>query len=159
MPLPGSVTMPIVPKDRLEALHAHATLNGIDFVEVANAVQTQLNVHFLNTNALQGTVTAATIMGGETIATVPVLPFGDANWSTLNGRPLLTLFVNAPGDFSTYTLTLKSDLLDRFFDHVPFSFKAGCPSDLDCAVPCPPCPPLPNEAPPIDYLAKDFLSF
>ena len=24
-------------------------------------------------------------------------------------------------------------MLDPFFDHVPFSFKAGCPSDLDCA--------------------------
>ena len=42
---------------------------------------------------------------------------------------------------------------------MPFSFKAGCPSDLDCQPPPPLCPPLAGDAPPIDYLAKDFLSF
>lgn len=151
--------MSFVTKDRLEALRQHSTLNGIDFVEVANAAQTQLNVHFLNANPLKGTVTRATITGGSSIPTVAVLPFGDADWSVVNGHPLLTLHTAAPGDFSNYTLTLESANLDRHFDHAVFSFKAGCPSDLDCAVPCPPCPPLPADFPPIDYLAKDFLSF
>ena len=40
-----------------------------------------------------------------------------------------------------------------------FSFKARCPSDLDCETPPAPCPPPNGNAPPIDYLAKDFLSF
>ncbi len=40
-----------------------------------------------------------------------------------------------------------------------FSFKAGCPSDLDCQAAPVVCPAPPSDAPPIDYLAKDFLSF
>ena len=72
---------------------------------------------------------------------------------------MLTLRVAAPGDFSIYRLTVPSPALDPFFDHVPFSFKAGCPSDLDCRAPPPPCPPAEAGTPPIDYLAKDFLSF
>ena len=53
----------------------------------------------------------------------------------------------------------KTPLLDPFFDHVTFSFKADCPSTLDCETPEPQCPPAPAHTPPIDYLAKDFLSF
>src|SRR6185295_13504416 len=83
---------------------------------------------------------------------------------TRAGRPTLDLFVAAPGDFSTYVLTLVSrpvvaPALDRFFDHVEFSFKAGCPSTLDCRQPPIDCPPPADAAPPIDYLAKDFESF
>ena len=82
------------------------------------------------------------------------------DWATdAEGRPILTLSVPAPGDFSYYTLTLTSDTLDPFFNHTTFSFKALCESDLDCAVPPLACPPLEGDAPPIDYLAKDFLSF
>ena len=56
-------------------------------------------------------------------------------------------------------MTLSGSGLDRFYDHAQFSFKALCPSDLDCAEPPPFCPPEPDDPPPIDYLAKDFLSF
>jgi len=35
--------------DRLAALLASTTLNGIDFVEIADDAQTALVVHFLNT--------------------------------------------------------------------------------------------------------------
>ena len=120
-----------------------------------------MRVHFVNAVALAGTVTGASITGGETIPTVAVNPINDAtDWSTdAAGRPLLRLTVAAPGDFSFYTLTLSSPVLDRFFDHAAFSFKALCPSDLDCAPPPVICPPLPEDLPPIDYLAKDFLSF
>jgi hypothetical protein len=72
---------------------------------------------------------------------------------------VLTLHVAAPGDFSTYTLTLANALLDPYFDHVGFSFKARCPSTLDCEAPPIVCPPEPANPPPIDYLAKDFASF
>ena len=73
---------------------------------------------------------------------------------------MLTLRVAAPGDFSTYQLTpVAARLLDPFFDHAAFSFKALCPSDLDCEAPPAPCPPPAGDAPPIDYLAKDFLGF
>ena len=38
--------------DRLADLVADPTLNGIDFVEIANAAQTLLRVHFVNVNAV-----------------------------------------------------------------------------------------------------------
>ena len=78
---------------------------------------------------------------------------------TVEGRPVLALSVLAPGDFSTYRLTILSTKLDPFFDSAPFSFKANCATTLDCATPAPSCPPSADEQVPIDYLAKDFGSF
>jgi hypothetical protein len=147
-------------RDRRTAVLQSSTYNGIDFVEIANPEQTTLNVHFLNSVELIGTLTGQpTILGGETIPSVAVLPIADTDWSFDDGHVVLTLRVASPGDFSTYTLTIPSPLLDRFFDHVLFSFKAGCPSDLDCEPVVPPCPPPAADVPPINYLAKDFLSF
>jgi hypothetical protein len=148
---------------RKELLAPGATLNGIDFVEIVTDDEKTLRVHFFNEVALQGTIAAGspTITGGETISNVTVNPINDAtDWTTdADGNILLTLTVPAPGDFSFYTLTIASPTLDEFFNHAVFSFKARCPSDFDCETPLPPCPPLPDDAPPIDYLAKDFLSF
>jgi hypothetical protein len=153
--------------DRLQYLlagQAAPVWNGIDYVEVANAAQTQLRVHFLTIVAVQGTLIAplpVTICGGETIGSVAVLPIDESTaWSAdADGRPILTLAVAAPGDFSLYTLTIRSSALDPFFDAVPFSFKANCASDLDCAPQGPDCPPPEDEPAPINYLAKDFASF
>jgi hypothetical protein len=152
-------------KDRLsKLLDPHNTkLNGIDFVEVANTCQTTLRVHFLNKVAVAGTLAQGanpTITGGETISTVRVLPFGAGAWShDPEGRPLFTIKVAAPGDFSFYTLTIDSSALDPFYNRVTFSFKARCPSDLDCEAPPASCPPPAGNPPPITYMAKDFLSF
>ena len=152
--------MTVEPRDRRSRLIASTTFNGIDFVEIASADQKTLRVHFLNPVALQGTVSAVAISGGETIPTVAVNPIQDSDWtSDTESRPLLTLTVAAPGDFSRYTLSLTSLKLDAFFSQVIFSFKVLCPSDLDCAPAPPDCPPLSEDLPPIDYLAKDFLSF
>jgi len=148
------------PKDRRSRLIASTTLNGIDFVEIASTDQKTLRVHFLNKVALEGLVTAVTITGGEAIATVIVNPIQASNWSSdSEAHPLLTLTVAASGDFSRYTLSLTSPKLDDFFKQVVFSFKVLCPSDLDCAPSPPDCPTLLEDLPPIDYLAKDFLSF
>jgi len=156
------------PRDRLIALQNSNTLNGIDFVEIASADQKTLWVHFLNSVPLQGTFSDVEITGGETIPNVPVSNLkalknhvNEASYWTTDseGRPLLTLFVVSPGDFSFYTLTLNSPLLDPFYNQVTFTFKALCPSDLDCAIPVPACPPIEGDLPPIDYLAKDFMSF
>lgn len=147
-------------RDRRARVLNSQVVNGIDFVEVANQAQTVLRVHLLNAVTVDGTLSGApAITGGETIPTVAVRPIQPADWGWDDGHVVLTLRVAAPGDFSNYTLTLPSTALDRFFDHVRFSFKAGCPSDLDCATPTAPCPTLTENAPPIDYLAKDFLSF
>jgi hypothetical protein len=153
-------------KDRLEALRASGTYNGIDFVEVLGADELTLRVHFYNTVPLQGVVLKASITGGEIIKAVDVLPIDNStDWSAdAEGRPMLTLKVSQPGDFSTYTLSLTSDptaanQLDSFYGQIAFSFKAGCGSDMDCAPQAEACPPPAGDIPPIDYLAKDFYSF
>jgi hypothetical protein len=138
--------------------------NGIDYVEIASSDQTQLRVHFLTTATVRGTLAASqpvTITGGETIGSVPVLPINETtDWSAdADGRQVLSLAVASPGDFSPYTLTIFSTALDPYFDAVSFSFKAGCPSDLDCAASQPACPSPESEPVPINYLAKDFTSF
>lgn len=146
-------------KDRRTEVIGSLHYNGIDFVEIADPSQTVLRVHFLNAVQLGTLASPPRISGGESIPTVAVKPIAPTAWGFDQGHLVLTLEVAAPGDFSTYTLAISSPQLDRYFDHVRFSFKALCPSDLDCEQPPAPCPPLPGDAPPIDYLAKDFLSF
>jgi hypothetical protein len=157
-------------KDRRTAVLESPSFNGIDFVEVANDAQTALRVHFLNGLSLAYTLDspAVTIAGGESIPTVAVNPIDDArDWGCDGTHRVLNLTVAAPGDFSNYTLTLHqkaslasgSPILDPFFASSVFSYKARCPSDLDCQAPPVVCPSPDSDAPPIDYLAKDFLSF
>ena len=150
--------MTLLTRDRRHDVIQARDWNGIDFVEVANPAQTVLRVHFLNLVQLVQRP-QPTITGGETIPTVVVAPVTAADWSVDDGHRVLTLRVAAPGDFSQYILTITDPAVDRYFQQVSFSFKAGCPSEVDCETPTPPCPPLDGELPPIDYLAKDFLSF
>src|SRR5205085_280913 len=76
---------------------SNTTLNGIDFVEVASADQTQLRVHFLNAVIVTGTLGGGTqpvrIFGGEVVRSVRVLPIDETTaWSVdAEGRPILVL--------------------------------------------------------------------
>jgi hypothetical protein len=92
----------------------------------------------------------------------------------------LEVKVDQPGDVSPYTLRLVATdehghpIVDRDeagredfrpfpgFDPryatVEFSFKPGCPSELDCKTACV-CPPEKSDEPEINYLAKDYGSF
>lgn len=157
--------MAVATKDRLGKLldPANVTLNGIDFVEIASSDQTTLRVHFLNAVAFAGSPPRSLtpiITGGESIPTISVLPISPIDWSQdAEGRPLLTLHVEAPGDFSFYTLTILTSGLDPFYSRVKFSFKAECKSNLDCEQPPAACPGPSGSLPPITYLAKDFASF
>ncbi|SEO03772.1 putative baseplate assembly protein [Nitrosospira multiformis] len=147
-------------KDRKARLLESLLFNGIDFVEIANDSQTWLRVHFLNSVQLSGTISTPTITGGETIRTVSVSPVNDnTDWQTDGNSLILNLTVASPGDFSIYRLSISSNKLDPFFQEVTFSFKARCPSSLDCRLVTPQCPAEEQDIPPIDYLAKDFLSF
>lgn len=151
------------PKDRLAALKASPNHNGIDFVEVASKDQKTLVVHFINNITLVGNneiPPAVSINGGERIAVVPVNPIEESDWIENGEKPLLLkLTVDAPGDFSYYTLSINSPKLDDYFKQAVFTFKISCPSTLDCANNPVPCPEDQFDQPPIDYLAKDFLSF
>lgn len=155
--------MASAPRDRFLALQAPgATLNGIDFVEVDAADPTVLRVHFLNAVAVTAPGLTARIEGGDSIPIVKTRAINaGSDWSADgDGRPLLTLQALGAGDFSNYNLTLEgSPTLDRMFRSARFSFKVLCPSDFDCADAGPCCPPDDTPPPPIDYLAKDFLSF
>lgn len=135
--------------------------NGVDYVEIANTQQTQLRVHFLTGVPVELTsAEKVTICGGETINSVAVLALAANPWSAdEDGRVILDLEVAAPGDFSTYTLTIASPNLDPYYDAVPFSFKANCESTLDCAPTAAQCPSPEDEQPPIDYRVKDFAGF
>jgi hypothetical protein len=146
-------------RDRHGKILSSLDVNGIDFVEIVDFAQTQLRVHFLNAVSVQPLSAPPTISGGETIPSVAVMPVRASDWGWDDEHLVLTLRVAAPGDFSTYSLQLAGARIDSFFSSVRFSFKAGCPSDLDCAATLPASPTFSGDTPPIDYLAKDFLSF
>ncbi|MCB9765338.1 MAG: putative baseplate assembly protein [Alphaproteobacteria bacterium] len=77
----------------------------------------------------------------------------------------LIVRVDKPGDFTEYTLKLVSALgstalisgFDNVFSQVTFSFKADCPTDLDCRQDST-AGETAGTSPDIDYLARDFTS-
>lgn len=153
-------------RDRRAALAGQTDRNGIDFVEIRDRAETRLRVHFLvaapDQHALRAAITGATITGGATIPSVPVR-WNLTQWGEAAGRPWVELAVDAPGDFSTYTLAFAATrpVLDPYLDRAAFSFKANCPSTIDCeATPHGASSAAAATDPvPIDYLAKDFDSF
>jgi hypothetical protein len=168
-------------EDRLTALLDQTVkrVTGIDFVQVVDpADQTVLHVYFLiNPDELADpivktallpvdvstdTVSIVSTSGGEQFAEVPVAR-ATYRQVVVDGekRTVLEVQTAHPGDFSIYRLTLIDEpkrRIDRFFNGVAFSFKQGCPSDLDCEPPGHLCPPEEFVDFPIDYLARDFVS-
>lgn len=144
------------------------TLNGIDFIEVVSVDQKTLEVHFHHPlpgqlggipNSPALTKQNVLITGGTRVRDIRVD-------SVVTNAEVLTVQVNARGDFSFYTLTIVNSPQDSStptgFDPqlaaVDFSFKAGCPSEFDCQQ-VRDCPPEKQIEPEIDYLAKDYASF
>jgi hypothetical protein len=146
---------------------AHPTLNGIDFVEVDPADQTRLLVHFLkpvppndggnpadpeDAYGLADDPGRITIGGGSRIVGITVISVE----RDPDGR--LELVTSAAGDFSVYRLSIPVPQLDPVLRHFDFSFKAACPTDVDCRTEQV-CPPLETAEPRLDYLARDYASF
>src|SRR6266540_858660 len=144
-----------------------ATINGIDYLEVLPG-QTTLEVTFLHnlpgeTDGVPASpplkAENVVIDGGVRITNIHVTQVSSSG-------NVLTVTVNASGDFSTYVLRLRTSVtddsppahFDRQLSAVPFSFKVDCPNDFDCAAPDV-CPPEVLPEPEIDYLAKDYDSF
>lgn len=138
-------------------------LNGIEYLEVSDD-QRHLTVYFVHDLPAHGseneiTVDQVRIEGGVRIEPIRV----DAVSAADN---TLEVDVSEPGDFSTYRLRLVASPLseeppegfDPILSEISFSFKVGCPSDLDCHV-SRVCPPELLKSPPIDYLARDYRSF
>ena len=155
---------------RRNAVKAHPTLNGIDFLEVRDEPtdplpqrQRSLLVHFLK-NLTPGELkeTNLRIDGGDRIRNIKVT---NVVVDPADQR-LLEVEVSARGDFSTYTLRLVKDAnnddppvgFDPILASVDFSFKVACPSDFDCKTELT-CPTEDVAQPEINYLAKDYASF
>jgi len=99
---------------RLNAVRAHATLNGVEFVEVSDnhddpAAERQrtLFVHFVKPVAPHSFgVAQVRVEGGERVVDPPVtgLPLGPTG--PLAAGRVLAVRVREAGDYSTYTLRL-----------------------------------------------------
>ena len=151
--------------DRLEELLKQNAVTGIDFVYV-QPNQTTLDVFFLRNPATLSTPLVNDLLasqlrihspsGGETLPEVPVAAVA---WVVVDGRDVLRITTPFPGDFSRYRLLIDDARIDPYFNDAGFSFKANCPSDLDCDERPAECP---QESPvdfPVNYLARDFWSF
>ena len=151
--------------ERLVALQNQNQVTGIDFVYVYST-QTTLDVYFLRSPATlavplvndlaQSAITIYSPSGGDS---VPVVPVTGIAWAVVNGRDVLRITASEPGDFSRYRLRIDDARIDRYFNDVWFSFKANCPSDLDCQPAPHECAPDPPVDFPVDYMARDFWSF
>ena len=156
-----------------------ASLNGLDYVEVSED-QLMLTVYFLGKAPEQISKENVRIQGGRRITDTRVVDLDIYRQEDPDLDDCMVVTVDKPGDFSTYSLCvvevdergraiLETDSYGRKqyrplkgFDPryacVDFSFKAGCPSDLDCK-PQTVCPPEELAEPEINYLAKDYASF
>ena len=148
-----------------------AQLFGIDFVDIGNdATQKTLEVLFLGKAPDKILPANVRIEGGQTIQDVRATNVRMQK----NPDPALDdsmeVTLNKYGDYSIYTLRLVQldtsgratdlplDGFDPLYSSVTFSFKAGCPTDLDCKT-TRVCPPPVRVQPEINYLAKDYASF
>jgi hypothetical protein len=141
---------------------------GLDYLEVS-ADQLTLTVYLLGQAPKEIKPANLQIRGGERITGIQVQNVA-VRPQTEDEDASLSVVVDKCGDFSTYTLSVVAlddqgqptqtpmSGFDRRYAAIDFSFKAGCPSDLDCksqAV----CPPPSRVEPEINYLAKDYASF
>jgi Baseplate J-like protein len=146
-------------------------LSGLDYVEVSED-QLTLSVYFLG-KAPEGLETPNVIIeGGRRVHNIQVLYVQIYRERDPDLDDWMDVTVDKAGDFSTYTLRLvtpgynaQGQLVygqfpgvDLRYSRLDFSFKASCPSDLDCQT-SQVCPPTPVVEPEINYLAKDYESF
>ncbi len=144
---------------RRGSVRDNAGWNGLDYVEVDDA-QTTLTGYFLGKAPEGITKQNLRIDGGRTDKDRVTILFVDVirNESAYLDD-YMRVQLDKPGDYSTYTLSLAGlAKIDPRYSSVDFSFKANCPSDLDCAPSCR-CEPPQFAAPAIDYLAKDYAGF
>ena len=159
---------------RRNKVQNHATLNGIDFLEVRDELsdplaerQRTLLVHFLKPLS-PGELKKANVRieGGERIRNIQVMKvsFG-AGSSPPAADNILVVTVSARGDFSLRLQVVQGETneqppanFDPILSRVEFSFKVGCPSDFDCQTSSV-CTSPEVSQPEINYLAKDYASF
>jgi hypothetical protein len=133
-------------------------LNGIDYLEIDPDDQARLLLRCLQPVSGLG-VEHVVIEGGTRLRNIRA--------TEVSARDnVLTIRVNAPGDFSSYALRLvrpgAPDEPPPGFDsqlrEVSFSFKVHCPSDFDCRSVAASAAQASRD-PDLNYLAKDYTSF
>lgn len=149
---------------RRDAVRRFQGRNGLDYVEVSEDQRT-LFVYFLGKLPPELQTDSprlkefVRIGGGERVADIRILDVDPQVNADPEKDDYLVVRLDRYGDFSTYTLRLVGvENIDSHYDHVEFSFKVDCPSDLDCKPPCD-CEPSTLKEPEINYLAKDYSSF
>ncbi|UCV21124.1 putative baseplate assembly protein [Ferribacterium limneticum] len=133
--------------------------NGIDFVEITSLDQRSLRVVCVHPVSAISRANVR-IEGGVRITGIAL-----SAEPVINGREI-RLKVEQAGDFSWYTLSLIDPAdaeapapgFDICLSTIRINFKAGCPSEFDCAD-LHDCPPDTPPEPRLDYLAKDYDSF
>lgn len=152
---------------RRDEVRKQPELYGLDYVEVESDRYT-LSIYFLGKAPASLDESNVIIEGGRRIRDIRVINV-TVNHSEMMGLDdTMEVETDKEGDFSTYTLRmvvldkdgkyLPHPSFDPRYDRVEFSFKADCPSDLDCKQEVV-CPPEQREEPVINYLAKDYASF
>jgi len=153
---------------RRRRLFGNTSLNGIDYVEVADDPPS-LAVYFFGDVPQNLTPANIRIDGGRRITGIKAIRVDVAGADS--DEKYLDVELDADGDFSTYTLRIVEThdadgarpgqplvALDPRYDRIDFRFRLDCPSAFDCA-PAPDCPADVGAAPDINYLAKDYESF
>ncbi len=144
-------------------------LNGIDYVEIDELDPTLIKVYFLGKAPENVGKENVRIEGGTRIRNLRVETVTLCRQVDPEEDDCMRVKVDRTGDFSIYTLRLvkarqgrpSEEMLegfDRRYAQIKFSFKANCPSDLDCA-PAETCAPDALPEPEVNYLAKDYSSF
>lgn len=150
-------------KQRRDLVLLTSGLNGLDYLEVLGSpgCGSQLALTFLKPAQSLALTPANISLTGDTILNVTGVQ------APTSADPLtITVQLDGSGDFSPYTLTLVASQtdpdppqgIDPQLNSVTFSFKAGCPTPVDCRQPqC--CPSTLAAPPDIHYLARDFERF
>ncbi|MGL4610256.1 MAG: putative baseplate assembly protein [Trueperaceae bacterium] len=154
-------------ENRRAEVRKNPNLNGLDYLEVSGDQRT-LTIYFLD-KVPDLKKENIRITGGRRITNINVVDIDICRSQDPERDACLTVRVNKPGDFSCYKLCIvaldergrPTDQPHPEFDPrywcLEFTFKANCPSDLDCA--SLPCESKPLPQPEINYLAKDYASF
>src|SRR5690242_14798639 len=118
---------------RREQVRAKTRLNGLDYLEVSDD-QLTLKVYFLGRAPQPIGKDNFKIEGGRRVRDLRILNAHLYRSSDLELDDWVELTLNRYGDFSTYTLWLVNvaEPIDPHYDHLDFTFKIDCPSDLDC---------------------------
>jgi hypothetical protein len=149
---------------RREAVRRFRGRTGLDYVEVSSDQRT-LYAYFLGKLPPEfrgdgpALVDHLRIEGGERITGIRILDVDPKIGDDPELDDWLEIRLDRYGDHAPYALHLVDVAdTDPLYASATFSFKVGCPSDLDCA-PQAACIETPPPEPAIHYLARDYASF